>query len=184
MVGVISQDKMLKQLEKLRKIKRQKEKNGDFFVMDLTHISSHYQEPHTDSFSKCDNLYAYGRIIDCRPATGDIIEIFNYIGAFTDDADAVIATGRMFDPVNVAPQCFIRGRWKIIKSDEHFDKFNVGFEKIKLVMGGPMILELWEGGKTRPITEEEAIGLERFVTYFPINIEERILEIVKKRNMN
>jgi hypothetical protein len=170
---------MILQFEKLHKIKRQTPKEGDIFVIDLIKRSSHAYKPDNESFMNKEGKYGFGRIINIRASTGVIVENFNYVGKFTDNIDFIIEQGRMFNPINVTSLCFTSSRWKIIKSDNDFNKQSVGFDEIKLVMGIAPDLSLWKGGVTTPLTEKEANGIERFVTYFPNNVEERIFENFK-----
>jgi|GEM_PF-1028398 len=171
---------MILQFEKLHKIKRQTPKEGDIFVIDLIKRSSHAYKPDSESFINKEGKYGFGRILDINASTGVIVEIFNYVGEFNNNIDFIIAQDRMFNPINVTSLCFTSSRWKIIKSDKDFNKQSVGFNEIKLVMGIAPNLKLWQDGVTTPLTEKEASGIERYVTYFPNNVEERILDTFKE----
>jgi hypothetical protein len=171
---------MLIDFDRLHKIKKQSPKPGDIFAIELSIRAVHPYKSDKINFTNPKNNFAFGRIINIDHVKDVIIEIFNYFGEFLFDVEKIISSGRMFDPINVTGLCFSEGRWKIISSTPSFDKNLVGFKEIKLVMGIPPNIKLWKGGQIFTISESDSKGIERYVSYFPIDIETRINQLKQK----
>jgi hypothetical protein len=122
-------------------------------------------------------LHAYGRIIEINKATGYLVEIFSYIGTLVEKINGLL-NNRLFDPVMVLPNSFKNGRWRIITHTTNFNKDDVNYSEIKLLMGDSPDFELWKGGEVFPIEEDEIDGIEEFIIWRPSHLEERILELI------
>ena len=77
--------------------------SGDIFTIPLFLPSYQFRE---------DDIYAFGRLIELQTGNMNLIEIFSYVGKIPETPEAIIYSGRFFEPVMMAG-AFSKGRWQI-----------------------------------------------------------------------
>jgi len=154
-------------------------KEGSIFFIPLflpKNIKDNNKSYYRYKFEKKE-LYAFGRLIDNGEGTGDLIEIFNYIGIIPDDMNTIVNSSLMFTPLHIA-QGFMKKRYRFIFESEKYDKnCDSNYQDIGFVLGG----YLWKGGKKdRDLTELE---MEKYLKHYnhmriyaPTQLEKKIIE--------
>lgn len=118
--------------------------------------------------------YAFGRLIEINKSTGDLIEIFDYVGSIPFEKNVVIESGQMFTPIRIT-QAFEKKRWKFIFETENYNKeVNSNYKEICFVLGDRDSPILWKGGNKSNISIDEAKKYKRWVIHHPTRIEEAI----------
>lgn len=59
-----------------------------------------------------DDIYAFGGLIELQTGNMNLIEIFSYVGKIPETPEAIIYSGRFFEPVMMAG-AFSKGHWQI-----------------------------------------------------------------------
>ncbi|WP_268847563.1 Imm26 family immunity protein [Flavobacterium aestivum] len=152
------------------------EKEGGVFCIPLFLPNDLKDNRKNYSSSKYDsNLeYAFGRLIEIDKSTGDLIEIFNYIGSIPVEKKVIIESGQMFTPIRIT-QAFEKKRWKFIFESENYKKeIDSNYSEICFVQGDRDFPILWKGGNKSNISIDEAKKYKRWVIHHPTRIEEAI----------
>jgi len=144
----------------MQEIKRNPD-NGDIFMIPLYLPSCQEWRKIYDEFIDyrkykfhTDDVYAFGRIIECHSKNCYLMEIFSYIGAVPDNPDIIINSERMFFPV-LAGGSFDKGRWRIVFTNTGYDKWkNSDYGKISFLYAGTPP-RIWKGGKEIRISKEQ-----------------------------
>jgi len=125
-------------------------------------------------------LYAFCRVISYEPSVGGafLVEVFNYMSSSSSDCvQAVAERKRLFPPI-FAAMVFVGDQipWKIVFTDDKFDKTAVGYDDIEIAFPRSAPPEIWCKGKTRPVTSKSELeGIERSIIWTPIQIEQRVI---------
>ncbi len=124
--------------------------------------------------------FAFGRCIETNSSM--LVEIFNYIGSAKTDLETIINSGVMFSPLLVMGDGLIKKRWKIIGKTKNYDKYiHSNYKNLRMVFGIGEDFRLRDfSTKTEiPITRKELDKYEFSVVWFPIDLEERIIDKLK-----
>jgi hypothetical protein len=142
--------------------KRQKYSVGDVFAIPLGAES-----------------YAFGRIMELSKQ-GDIVEIFQHTDTYPKFSPEVIESGRLFHPICVSGyELFADWQWQVLASDPEYVPDDL--DSLRFVYGGPGDLKLVEGKKQRPISDDEAVGIERMSFWPHEAVVKRIQDALKDR---
>lgn len=121
--------------------------------------------------------FAFGRVIETSSSV--LVEIFNKIGSAKTDLSEIINSGIMFSPVQIFWDAVIKKRWKIICQTENYDKIKCSnYSNLKMVFGMDNDFRLRDlnSGKEINISRNEIENYEFSTVWFPIDLENRILE--------
>ena len=128
-----------------------------------------------------DKTFAFGRVIEDGGGSGILVEIFNITGnIYTQTAD-IINSPLLFKPLYIFWIGIMKKRWKIIAQTPNYNKQrDSNFSDIRIIFGiddNVRVLNYGTNEETK-ITEkeEESLDYEYAVTWFPIDLEERIIE--------
>lgn len=130
-----------------------------------------------------DKEFAFGRIIEISSSV--TIEIFNMVGPADTDLEEIIKSGVMISPVKIFADGILKGRWKILGTSPDYDKYrDSNYENLRMVYGVPgqfRVRNLLTKTET-PIsrTEMEKEKIPYATVWFPINLENRIIELLKQ----
>jgi hypothetical protein len=152
------------------------EKEGNIFCIPLFLANDLKDNRKNYSRSQYDPSleYAFGRLIEINKSSGDLIEIFNYIGSIPIEKKNVIESGQMFTPIRIT-QAFEKKRWKFIFETENYKRdVDSNYNEIYFIQGDRDSPILWKGGKKSNISIEEAKKYKRWVIHHPTRIEEAI----------
>jgi hypothetical protein len=145
-------------MQKIKKIPD----DGDIFMIPLYLPSCQEWRKTYDEFIdyrkykfNSDDIYAFGRIIECRSKNLYLMEIFSYIGAVPDNPNIITSSGRMFLPV-MSGGSFDKGRWRIIFENAGYDKMkDSDYENISFLYADRIFPRIWKGGKEIRISKEQ-----------------------------
>ena len=120
--------------------------------------------------------FAYCRIIEDLVASGMLVEIFSIVGDLNQDFNKITSSGKLLPPLVISQLSIKKRRWKLLYNDSNYNaERDSSFSEIKMVKGiPPQLLELWQNHALTPITEIEARQYDRWIIYYPTDIEERI----------
>jgi len=124
-----------------------------------------------------DKDFAFGRVIETSSSV--LVEIFRKISSFKTDLDEIVESGIMFSPVQIFWDGIVKKRWKIIGHTKGYDKFkDSGYDNLKMVFGPGEDFRLrdFSTGKETPITRDDISKYEFSTVWYPIDLENRILE--------
>lgn len=126
---------------------------------------------------KDEDQYAFGRLIELNKSSGDLVEIFNYVGSIPESPDIIIKSGRMFDPLHIS-MAFEKKRWRFIFIDNSYDRVRDSkYNEITFLLGDYDEPALWKGGKELgTISEEEANTYNHWIVHAPTQLESSIRE--------
>lgn len=129
---------------------------------------------------RIDDNYAFGRVIDDYRGGGDLIEIFRYVGKIPSTPTIIISSGRLFKPVHIM-MAFSKKRYPFIFSDDKYDKYQESdYQNISFLL----MTEMWKGGETTEMTQDEKKKLELdgiswWIVYTGTQLEERVCIALK-----
>ena len=121
--------------------------------------------------------FVFGRVIETSSSV--LVEIFNYVGCATSDVNDIIKSGIMFSPIQIFWEGIIKKRWRIIDHPTNYDKYkDSNYKDLKMVVGMDEDFRLRDlSTKTEtPISSVESDKYEFSVVWFPIDLENRIIE--------
>ena len=152
------------------------EKEGNIFFIPL--FLENNMKENTKNYSKYNfdknSIYAYGRLIELNNSTGNLIEIFNYIGEIPDNYDKIINSGLLIKPIHTA-MAFSKKRWRFIFETENYNKkLDSNYDEITFALGDRDFPILWKGGNKKEISIIEAANYKRWIIHHPTRIEEAI----------
>lgn len=142
--------------------------------------------PVTENFSRekfdtPDKEFAFLRVIEDRGGSGFIVEVFNLTGSFTTDPDEILKAPRLFSPVATSGLGIYKKRWRKVHSQADYDKErDSNFSEIKLVIGPPNDLRLWQNDKETPIDQSTAKKYELWDIWMSDQLEKRIITELAK----
>lgn len=118
--------------------------------------------------------YAFGRLIEMDQSSGDLIEIFKYIGDIPIAKEIIIRSGRLVDPIHISLS-FSKRRWQFIFEDLEYDKYvDSNYNDIKFLLGTPEAPRLWQGGNISEIDNYDTDKYNEWVVYPPTKVENLI----------
>lgn len=154
---------------------------GDIFAIPLFIPYDTDEKRFSEKFHKeSQGDYVFCRIISEEMAKSYMIEVFNKVGSLDTSLDEIVKAPRLFKPIPITTMGIRKKRWIKVYQQESYDKERESnYSEIQLVIGDISGLQLWQNGKTTPITQEEAQHYEFFRFWFASHLEKRIREILK-----
>ncbi|GHT18315.1 hypothetical protein FACS189429_4630 [Bacteroidia bacterium] len=151
-------------------------REGNIFMIPLFLPDSH--ENNLLKYTKYDflknNTYSFGRLIEINDSSGDLVEIFNYIGAIPESKECIIKSGLLFKPVHVCLG-FRKKRWRFIFEDKNYNKeYDSDYNNISFLLFN----EIWIGGRKEKINNRQE-NIEKWVVYPPTQLEDKIRKELK-----
>ncbi|MDR2653075.1 MAG: immunity 26/phosphotriesterase HocA family protein, partial [Prevotellaceae bacterium] len=128
-----------------------------------------------------DKDFAFGRVIETSSSV--LVEIFNKIGSANTSIDEIITSGIMFSPIQIFWDAVIKKRWRVIGRTENYDKFkDSNYANLKMAFGtdGNFRLRNFGTKKETSISREELSQYEFSIVWFPLDLENRIIEKLYK----
>ncbi|ANU48260.1 hypothetical protein ADH76_11520 [Enterocloster clostridioformis] len=123
--------------------------------------------------------FAFGRVIETSSSV--LVEIFNKIGPAYTDINEIVNSGIMFSPVQIFWDAIPKKRWRIIGRTEDYDKFkDSNYNNLEMVFGfdDDIRLRHFSTEIEIPISRDEAEKYEYSVVWYPIDLENRILNYI------
>ena len=121
--------------------------------------------------------FVFGRVIETSSSV--LVEIFNKVGSAYTGTEDIIKSGVMFSPIQIFWDGVIKRRWKVIGQTENYDKIiDSNYNNLKMVfgIGEEFRLKDFETNKETPIQRAEIAKYEFSVVWFPIDLENRIIQ--------
>jgi hypothetical protein len=152
------------------------EKEGNIFFIPL--FLENNMKENTKNYSKFkfekNANYAFGRLIKTDKPSGNLIEIFKYVGEIPEDNKIILKSGLLLEPINIA-MAFSKNRWRFIFETENYNKeLDSNYKEICFILGDKDSPILWKGGIESKISLDEAKKYKRWVIHHPTRIEEAI----------
>lgn len=120
--------------------------------------------------------FAFGRVIETSSSV--LVEIFKKVGSAHTDINEIVHSGIMFSPVQIFWDAIPKKRWRIIGRTEDYDKYrDSNYNNLEMVFGldDAFRLRHLSTGKEKPVSRDELKKYEFSVVWFPIDLENRIL---------
>lgn len=129
-----------------------------------------------------EDQYAFGRLIESNKSSGDLVEIFNYVGCIPDEPDTITESGQMFDPLHVA-MGFEKKRWRFVFINKSYNKnVDSNYDHISFLLGDYDEPELWTGGKELgSIEKREMNKYNHWVVHASTQLEDKIQQSLLKK---
>lgn len=142
--------------------KRQTYKAGDVFSIPLR-----------------SGLFAFGRIMTIGEKFGTLVEIFKETSPTAVATPRILESSRLFHPVYLnGLRAFRDLAYRIISSDPNYSPSD--YESLKFRVGTPGLYKLKQGSsKSRPISTEEAVGIEPLSIWGPESLTARVQEALE-----
>ena len=124
-----------------------------------------------------DKQFAFGRVIETSSSV--LVEIFNKIGSAKSDLTEIINSGIMFSPIQIFWDGIVKKRWRIIGRTENYNKYeHSNYDNLYMVFGtdGDFRLRHFSTEIEIPILRKDISNYQFSVVWFPIDLENRILE--------
>lgn len=152
------------------------EKEGNVFFIPLF-LENNMKENNKDyskyKFDENEN-YAFGRLIEADNTSGNLIEVFKYIGKIPDNSEIILNSGLLFEPIHIA-MAFSKKRWRFIFEAKEYNKeVDSNYKEISFALGDRNSPVLWKGGSESKINVEEAKKYKRWIIHHPTRIEDAI----------
>ena len=153
---------------------------GSIFIVPLF-LPSEYTD-NIKSYASVDfsqtERYAFGRLIEVDKSGGDLVEIFNYIGAIPSSPMGIVNSGLMFKPLHISLG-FKKKRWRFIFEDPNYDKIrDSNYQEITFLMGTPEMPALWVGGEYKRTTVYDCESYRKWIVFTPTEVEGLIKELI------
>ena len=156
-------------------------KAGDIFCIPLF-IDP--KEKATKSYARVkypeDEQYTFGRFIEDRAGGGVLIEVFSKTSKLNNfSPKELISSGRLFPPVTTSGLEFTKKRWRVVYSDDSYDKINDShYKEINLVLGtyDDLRVKNLYTNKESEVSEKEAEKYEPWKIWQPNQLEKRIIK--------
>lgn len=128
-----------------------------------------------------DKVFAFGRVIKDEGGSGVLVEIFNKTGSLNTEINEIVNSSLLFKPLYIFWIGVMKKRWKIIGKTENYDKYkDSNFSDINIIFGIDDNVRVFNYGTNEEIKiteeQEESLDCEYAVTWFPIDLENRIIE--------
>ncbi len=154
---------------------------GDIFCIPLF---IDLNEKPTKSYTRVkfpeDQQYAFGRFIEDQAGGGILIEVFEKTNNLKNlSLEEITKSGRLFPQVKTSGIEFVKKRWRVLASDEHYDKYrDSDYDEIRFVLSPYDEPKLWslKDNSEKGISELEVKNYEISRIWFPNQLEKRIIE--------
>lgn len=123
--------------------------------------------------------FVFGRVIEDGRGSGILVEIFNKTGDINTKIDEIIESPLLFKPLYIFWKGISKKRWKTIGQTPNYDKFeDSNYASIRIVFGfgDDMRIHNYGTKEETKVKREEALNYEFAQTWFPIDLENRIIE--------
>lgn len=150
---------------------------GEIFCIPLFMPKDDWKLKTKLSDNDLDKNFAFGRVIETNSSV--LVEIFNEIGPATKNLNDIINSGILILPIQIFWDGIVKKRWKIIGKTENYNKYeNSNYANLKMAFGveGDFRLRDLNLKKESPISREDLVNYEFSVVWFPIDLENRIIE--------
>lgn len=150
---------------------------GEIFCIPLFMPKDDWKLKTKLSDNDLDKNFAFGRVIETNSSV--LVEIFNEIGPATKNLNDIINSGILISPIQIFWDGIVKKRWKIIGKTENYNKYeNSNYANLKMAFGveGDFRLRDLNLKKESPISREDLVNYEFSVVWFPIDLENRIIE--------
>lgn len=157
-------------------------KKGSLFCIPLFMMKDDWKLKTKLSEEDFSKDFAFGRVIETSSSV--LVEIFKKIGPAETDISEIINSGIMFSPVQIFWDGIVKKRWKIIGQTENYDKTkDSNFNNLRMIFGmdNDFRLKDLSTGKEINISRDEIESHEFSTVWFPIDLENRILEKLNKK---
>lgn len=152
---------------------------GAVFCIPLFMPKDDWQLKATLSDKDLDKAFAFGRVIETSSSV--LVELFKTIGSAHTDINDIVRSGIMFSPVQIFWDGVVKKRWRVIGRTDNYDKFkdsNYAHLKMAFGIGENFRLRDLSTKKETPISREELKQYEFATVWFPIDLENRILDAI------
>jgi len=154
------------------------EKEGNIFFIPLF-LESDIRD-NRKSYSRYkflpDALYAYARLIEIDKSSGDLIEVFSYVGSVPDDSNTILNSPLLMESLHVC-MGFSKKRWRFIfETPEYCREKHSNFSEIAFSLGDRESPILWKGGVQTDMEPGKVNDYKRWIVYPPTKLEELIRE--------
>lgn len=158
---------------------------GEIFCIPLFMSKDDWKLKEKLSDKDLDKDFAFGRVIEHKGSV--LVEIFNKIAPATTDFKEIEASGVMFSPIKIFWIGVTKKRWRVIGKTENYNPYeHSNYENLYMALGsdGDFRLRHFATETEVPITRGEIIEKEYpfAVVWFPIDLENRILEKIGNQN--
>jgi len=157
-------------------------KTGSLFCIPLFMMKDDWKLKTKLSEEDLNKDFAFGRVIETSSSV--LVEIFKKIGPAETGISEIINSGIMFSPVQIFWDGIVKKRWKIIGQTENYDKIkDSNFNNLRMIFGmdNDFRLKDLSTGKEINISRDEIESHEFSTVWFPIDLENRILEKLNKK---
>jgi hypothetical protein len=159
--------------------------SGEIFCIPLFWTNEKYDPKNKLRLNKEDENkeFAFGRAISDEKGCGILVEIFKIIGQMNIDYEKIIHSGRLFDPIFIFWAGVKEKRWKVIYQTPNYDKYeDSNYGSIEIIFGAydDLYLENISTHERGQIKEEDISKYEQSIVWHPIQLEKRILSMIKK----
>ncbi|WP_027393545.1 Imm26 family immunity protein [Aquimarina latercula] len=121
--------------------------------------------------------YGFGRLIEINKSSGDLIEVFNYVGEIPINKKVITESGLMFKPLR-STMGFFKKRWRFVFEDIDYDKEeHSNYSEITFLLGDIDTPILWKGGLKKNIDFYDNKLYSEWIVYPPTEIEDMIREV-------
>lgn len=129
---------------------------------------------------QADERYAFGRLINRTQSSGDLVEIFSYVGSIPQTPDEILGSSLMFDPLHVAIG-FSKKRWRFIFENPDYDRVrDSNYADISFLLGDHRDPILWTGGKEiGNISPSKSKAYNHWTIHVPTKLEKKIRDHVQ-----
>jgi hypothetical protein len=126
-----------------------------------------------------DKDFAFGRVIETSSSV--LVEVFKKIGSAKTNINEIVGSGVMFSPLQIFWDSVVKKRWRVISVNAEYDKLrDSNYANLKMAFGSGEEFRLRQLNtkKEVPISREALHGYEFSVVWFPIDLENRIIETI------
>jgi hypothetical protein len=157
---------------------------GEIFCIPLFWTNIKYDPKNKLKLKKEDENkeFAFGRAISDEKGCGILVEIFKIIGSININYEKIIHSGRLFGPIFIFWAGIKEKRWKVIHQTPNYDKYkDSNYGSIEIIFGSydNLYLENISTHERKKIKEDEISKYEQSIVWHPIQLEKRIVSIIK-----
>lgn len=153
--------------------------SGEVFCIPLFMPKDDWKLKTKLSDNDLDRDFAFGRVIETSSSV--LVEVFKRIGPAKTNIDEIVRSGVMFSPLQVFWDGVVKRRWRVIGKTANYEKFkDSNYADLKMAFGvdGDFRLRDLGTGNETPITREQLKHYEFSVVWFPIDLENQILNAI------
>jgi hypothetical protein len=157
---------------------------GEIFCIPLFMPKDDWKLKTKLSDNDLDKDFAFGRVIETSSSV--LVEIFKKTGSAKTDINEIVSSGVMLSPVQIFWDGIVKKRWRVIGQTENYDKVkNSNYNNLKMVFGGSdddFRLRDFGTETEIPVTRKEISQYQSSIVWFPINLENRIIDFLKNEH--